>query len=101
MTTENLTSITLLLQGWGATRAALAPGQAKTTITWRRAAAGANAFYFAKQGKTTVLLVLPPMAPLQGTRLKIDSLVNIHLCCFVYFCFEYFPKASTIGFDPT
>ena len=45
----------------GATSPASAPGQGKTTITWRRAAAGPAAFYFANQGKTAVLSHVAPL----------------------------------------
>ena len=49
-----------LLQGTaGAPPVQRAPGQAKTTLTWWRAAAAAAVFYLQNQGKTAVLPVLP------------------------------------------
>ena len=48
----------------GATGAARTPRLGKTTITRRRAAAAAAMLYFQNQGKTSVLPVLPGVAPL-------------------------------------
>ena len=56
----------MLWHGRGATGAAPVPKLGKTPITQRLDAAAPPRSILQNQGKTAVLLVLPPMAPLIG-----------------------------------